>query len=293
MTMERPKQFQSFYKDVGGNEGALCHYSTRLDTYGCGCYHNCAYCYARSLLGFRGLWNPQAPAVARLGNIRKIIATKLQPGEVVRLGGMTDCFQPIEKRMGLTREVIKELNARRIHYLIVTKSPLVVQYIPILDKDLAHIQISITSTDSAISRDIEPGAALPPERIHAVEMLQAAGYDVAVRLSPFIPEFVDLDVINAIRCDKIQVEFLRVNGFISRWLEGRADLSLYTYQHGGYNHLPLVKKRIWIRKITGFREVSVCEDVPEHWEYWKHNLNANPEDCCNLRGIYQKVENPV
>lgn len=286
------KKFQSFYKDVGGNEGTLCHYSTRLDTYGCGCFHNCAYCYARSLLDFRGLWNPAEPAVARLGDIRKAIA-KMQPGEVVRLGGMTDCFQPIEKRLGLTKWVIRELNEKRVHYLIVTKSPLVAQYIPFLDKELAHIQVSVTSTDPAISREIEPGAALPAERISAVEKLQEAGFDVAVRLSPFIPAFVDLAIINAIRCDKIQVEFLRVNGFIEKWLAGRVDLSIYSYSHNGYKHLPLIKKRVLIRKITGFREVSVCEDVPEHWEYWKNNLNANPEDCCNLRGIYQKVETPV
>ena len=50
-------EFKSFYKTVEGNEGQKCHYSTRLDTYGCGCAHDCNYCYAKSLLDFRDLWD--------------------------------------------------------------------------------------------------------------------------------------------------------------------------------------------------------------------------------------------
>lgn len=49
------QEFKSFYKTVKGNEGAKCMYPTRLDLYGRGCSHNCSYCYARSLLDFRGL----------------------------------------------------------------------------------------------------------------------------------------------------------------------------------------------------------------------------------------------
>lgn len=62
--------------------------------YGCGCQHDCKYCYAKSLLDFRKLWNPQDPAVADIEKIRKTIAT-LPKDQVIRLGGMTDCFQPI------------------------------------------------------------------------------------------------------------------------------------------------------------------------------------------------------
>ena len=43
-----------------------------------------------------------------------------------------------------------------------------------------------------------------------------------------------------------------------------------------------------MNKITNYREKSICEDVPEHWEYWKTNFNNNPNDCCNLLGIYKK-----
>ena len=282
-----PARFNSFFSSVeGGNEAARCHDPTRLDLYGCGCQHNCGYCYARSLLDFRGLWNPALPANADIKKVRHIIATKLRPGAVVRLGGMTDCFQPMERGRKLTYRTIQMLNQRRVHYLIVTKNDLVAEYTDVLDPALAHIQVSITSTDPAISRKVEPGAPVPEKRIAAVEALAAAGYDTAVRLSPFVPEFVDLATINAIRCDKVLVEFLRVNTWIRKWLTNLGagvDLDRYTHFSAGYNHLPIGDKRALIDRITGFREVSVCEDVPEHWEWWRRNVNANPEDCCNLK----------
>ena len=86
------KEYKSFYKTVDGNEGQKCNYPTRLDTYGCGCVHDCKYCYAKSLLSFRGLWNPYDPSVADINKIEKKIKT-LTKGTIVRLGGMTDCFQ--------------------------------------------------------------------------------------------------------------------------------------------------------------------------------------------------------
>ena len=274
------QRFNSFFNIVEGNEGERCHYPTRLDTYGCGCQHNCGYCYARSLLDFRGLWNPAQPAAASVRDIYKVVKNKLHPGQVIRLGGMTDCFQPMEAARKNTRRTIEMLNARRVHYLIVTKGAIIKDYTDVLDPKLAHIQVSITSTSPAISKRIEPGASLPEERIRAVEALK--GYDISVRLSPYIPEFVDMDVINAIDCDKILVEFLRVNTWIEKWLGNYVDLRPWTLTHGGYKHLPLSKKRELIAKVTGFKEVSVCEDVPEHWEFWRTHLNANPEDCCNL-----------
>lgn len=88
-------EFKSFYKEVGGNEGDKCNYKTRLDTYGCGCQHDCNYCYAKSLLSFRNLWNAQEPSVANIKEIEKVVK-KIPKGTIIRLGGMTDCFQPIE-----------------------------------------------------------------------------------------------------------------------------------------------------------------------------------------------------
>ena len=118
------KEFKSFFKIVKGNEGNHCNYPTRLDTYGCGCQHDCSYCYAKSLLDFRQLWNADEPSVADIEKIKKRIS-KLEEGTIVRLGGMTDCFQAIEKDCRVTYETIKALNERGVGYLIVTKSYMV------------------------------------------------------------------------------------------------------------------------------------------------------------------------
>lgn len=268
------KEFKSFYKSVGGNEGGKCKYPTRLDTYGCGCQHDCSYCYAKSLLEFRGLWDAQEPSVASLEKLERKI-NRLEPGSIVRMGGMTDCFQPLEKRYRVTAGVLKMLNKRGIGYLIVTKSDLVCDYMHILDKRLAHVQISTTwlPCEHAVSTE---------RRIMAVEALQAAGYDVAVRLSPYVPQYVDFDQLNAIKCDKVVVEFLRVNHWVRRWLP-MMDFSEYTARQSGYHHLPLESKIKYLSRVTGFKELTVCDDVTEHYEYWRENVNPNKEDCCNLR----------
>jgi len=284
-----PQRFESFFNTVeGGNEGDRCHYPTRLDTYGCGCQHNCGYCYARSLLAFRGLWNPQLPATADVKKIRQLIATKLKPGQVVRLGGMTDCFRPIEKGRRLTYRTIQMLNERGVHYLIVTKSGLVASepYLDVMDRRLAHIQVSITTSADELSRRLEPGASLPGDRRAAVETLAASGFDVAVRLSPFIPELISIPWVNSIACDKVLVEFLRVNSWIEKWLAVSGlpvDLRPYTLFNAGYKHLPLSRKQALLTRIGSGKQVSVCEDVPEHWEWWRDQVNANPDDCCNLK----------
>ncbi len=278
------EEFKSFLNTVEGNEERRCHYPTRLDTYGCGCAHDCRYCYAKSLLSFRGFWHPKSPSVADINEIRKAIKKELKPGQIVRLGGMTDCFQPSEREHRVTLKTIQALNETGVGYLIVTKNKLVAEreYLEVMDRRLAHIQVSITTTDAGISKHYEPGASLPEERIAAAERLQAEGFDVSVRLSPFIPQWVNMDRINSIRVDKILVEFLRVNAWIKKWMKD-VDLRPYSLNKNGYKHLPIAQKRELIKKIKGFKEVSVCEDVYGHWLWWKDHVNANPEDCCNLR----------
>ena len=276
------KEFKSFYKTVGGGEGQKCKYPTRLDTYGCGCQHDCAYCYAKSLLSFRKQWNAKEPSVANIKDIAKVIE-KIPAGTIIRLGGMTDCFQPIEEEQKITYKTIELLNKRRIGYLIVTKSALVAsdEYMAILDKDLAHIQITVTTLDDDFytKRKYEK-ASLPSERIEAIKKLQEADYDVAIRLSPMIEEFMDFDKLNNLGIQKGIVEFLRINSWISKWL--RIDESKYTHHEGGYKHLSLEEKARIMSRIK-IPELSACEDVKRHYLYLRAKFNPNKEDCCNLR----------
>ena len=259
-------EFKSFYKTVAGGEGEKCYYPTRLDPYGKGCFYNCKYCYAKKLLDFRKLWHPEDVAIADITKIYNQIS-KIPSGTTLRLGGMTDCFQPIEHEIRNTYRTIKMLNRKRIHYLIVTKSSLVStkEYMDILDKELAHIQISVPTTDNAVLKDTDNA---PPyqERVEAIEKLQKAGYDVSIRLSPFLYETVDYDKLNRIDVDKCLVEFLRLTPKIHEQIKEYATFEHYNLKESGYRHLPLDKKLEVLDKLD-----------------FKENYNPNSTDCCNLR----------
>ncbi|MDC7290871.1 radical SAM protein [Blautia schinkii] len=274
-------EYKSFYKQVKGNEGDKCQYSVRLDTYGCGCQHNCDYCYARSLLSFRGFWNPSEPSIADIAKIKRKIQ-KIPQGTIIRMGGMTDCFQPFEAEHRVTYETIREMNRCGIGYLIVTKSHMIAQpeYMEILDKRLAHIQITVTTLDDARALTYEK-ASIPTKRIEAIRKLQDEGYDVSIRLSPLIEEFMDFNMLNSLGINRCVVEFLRVNSWIKGWLKD-VDFSRYNLKQGGYVHLPLEDKLEILKRIK-IPEVTVCEDVTEHYRYWQENINPNKQDCCNLR----------
>lgn len=279
-------EFLSFYKTVKSKGCEMCPYLTRLDTYGRGCQHNCSYCYAKSLLNFRGLWNSEEPAVADIEKIRRRIK-HIKPGTIVRLGGMTDCLQPIEAKYGVTRATIAMLNRAGVGYLIVTKSHLIAtdKYLRLLDPKLAHVQISVTNTDDNAAFEYEK-CSLTSKRLEAVSKLQDADIDVQLRLSPYIPGFIDPNIISAYGVRRCLVEFLRVNHWIKKWLEGTVDLSPYTLKEGAYRHLPLetkIKELNWLRDRLPDVEFTVGDDLVEHWQYWRDNVNPNPNDCCNLR----------
>ena len=260
-----------------------CRYNARLDTYGRGCLHNCSYCYARHLLDFRGLWHPYEPAVASSETVREAVS-KIKPGSVVRLGGMTDCFQPVEGKYHATLDAIKALNERGVHYLITTKSATCCfpEYLDAYDPSLAHFQLSITSTDDWRGNRFET-ASPESERIRACETLSKIGFDTSVRLSPYIPEFVDTGVINGIECGKILIEFLKVNPYVRRCFD--LDYHDYTLKYGGHLNLELEDKIEYAERLTDFDRLSVGEYVRDHYLYFRDNYNTNPYDCCDLKGI--------
>lgn len=274
--------YKSFFKTVGGGEGDKCYYPTRLDTYGKGCFYDCKYCYSKQLLDFRGLWHPNEVSVAPLREVANVVSRKLVEGDVVRLGGMTDCLQPIEGIYHNTYKTIRYLNRRKVHYLIVTKSNLLLcdDYIDVMDKKYAHIQISVPSTDDDVlnATDNAPSFRVRKE---VIEKLYDNGFDVSLRLSPFLFDTCDYDLINEINVDKCLVEFLRIKPSMFKLMEGYIDPDDYKHKEGGYRHLSLDKKLRELAQLD-FKELTVCDDVQEHYDYFKENINYNADDCCNL-----------
>lgn len=145
----------------------------------------------------------------------------------------------------------------------------------------------MTNTDDRAALTYER-CSFSSKRLDAAAKLQDAGIDVAIRLSPFISEFIDPGVLGKFGVKKIVVEFLRINHWIEKWIGGLIDMTPYTLKRGGYRHLDLEEK---IRRLEALRaalpncEFTVCEDVREHWTYWRDHVNVNREDCCNLRRI--------
>jgi DNA repair photolyase len=169
-----------------------------------GCEHGCAYCYARpthEYLGFsagldfesRIMVKENAPELLR----RELASLRWKP-QLLALSGVTDCYQPIERRLQLTRRCLQVLAEFRNPVGIVTKNHLVTRDIDVLRELAAHraaaVSLSITSLNGDFARALEPRASSPGHRLAAVEALATAGIPVGVMVAPVIPGLNDHEI---------------------------------------------------------------------------------------------------
>ena len=280
--MPKIKKFWALYNKPWWSE-STCLYNTRLDPYWQWCSHDCKYCYAKSLLDFRWLRHPENPKFIDLKEAYRIIATEIPKWTITRIWWMTDPFQPVERVHKITYNILKAFNACKKWYLLLTKSDLVAsdEYLKVLDKDLAHIQITLTTTNDEICARYEK-ATRPTDRIKAIEKLQKLWYDVQIRLSPYVPWLADPKEYNKIKCDKILIEFLRVNHRIKKRFWEFIDEKDYSVNYHWYSHLTFEKKKELVKDFI-IKEVTVCDFDERYLDYRKKEFNPNPNDCCNLR----------
>jgi DNA repair photolyase len=166
-----------------------------------GCEHGCSYCYARNTheyLGFSAgldfeskiMVKENAPELLR----RELSSPKWKP-QLLAMSGVTDCYQPIERRLQLTRRCLAVLAEFRNPVSIITKNYLVTRDLDLLQELAAHhavmVHLSINSLDSELARRLEPRAASPKLRLAAVEALAKAGVPVGVLVAPVIPALND------------------------------------------------------------------------------------------------------
>jgi DNA repair photolyase len=169
-----------------------------------GCSHGCVYCFARPTHAYLGL-SPGLDFETKLfykADAVKILETELAKPKYVckpiALGINTDGYQPLEKRLEITRGILGVLARCRHPVTIVTKSALIVRDIDLLadlarDR-LASAMISITSLSNDIKRTLEPRAASPQARLRVVQQLAQAGIPVGVLVAPVIPAITDHEV---------------------------------------------------------------------------------------------------
>ena len=169
-----------------------------------GCEHGCIYCYARpthEYLGFsagldfesRILVKERAPELLK----RELASRRWKP-QVIAMCGVTDPYQPVERRLELTRGCLKVLAAFRNPVAIVTKNHLVTRDMDILKelaaRDAAVVFISITTLDGDLCGRMEPRTSQPHVRLSAIRALSEAGIPVGVLVAPVVPALTDHEV---------------------------------------------------------------------------------------------------
>jgi len=169
-----------------------------------GCEHGCSYCYARpshEYLGFdaglgfetRIMVKDDAPALLR----RTLSSPRWQP-ETIALSGNTDCYQPAERRLRLTRRCLEVLAEFRNPVAVITKSALVARDVDLLGTlaahGAAHVNVSVTTLDAELARRMEPRAAQPARRLEAIAALAKGGVPVGVLIGPVIPGLNDVEI---------------------------------------------------------------------------------------------------
>jgi len=152
-----------------------------------GCSHKCLYCYATAYIGLRD----STPKKNFIENLRKEL-DKANRNMIVEMSTSSDPYPPIEDKLRLTRQTLKELFRRRFRVLITTKSSLVTRDVDLLSANKSAVMITITTLDERLSKVIEPGAPPPSERLLALKELTKKGVPVGARVDPVIP-FVNDD----------------------------------------------------------------------------------------------------
>lgn len=174
-----------------------------------GCEHGCVYCYARPSHAWLGhgpgidfetrlYYKPDAVECLR----RELAAGKYRCANMA-VGANTDAYQPVERKAGLTRDIIALLAECRHPLTIITKSALVERDIDLLQdmaqQRLAQVCVSVTTLSSELARTLEPRAASPQRRLRCIEKLAAAGIPVTVMLAPLIPVLTDPEMETILR----------------------------------------------------------------------------------------------
>ena len=198
--LETTLQVEKARKIITHNDSPDIGFNSSINPYR-GCEHGCIYCFARPSHAYMGL-SPGIdfetklffkPEAARL--LEKELSRPAYRCERIQLGANTDPYQPIERKLMITREILKVLSRFRQPVTITTKNALVARDADILgpmgQANLAMVSVSITTLDRKLARAMEPRASTPEKRLWALRQLAEAGVPVMVGFAPVIPGLND------------------------------------------------------------------------------------------------------
>jgi len=170
-----------------------------------GCEHGCVYCYARpshEFLGMSAGLDFESKIVVKYNApelLRKELSKASWKPQTLVMSGVTDPYQPIEKKLEVTRGCVQVLAESRHPLVIITKNYLVTRDIDLLSElaevNAVRVVLSITSLDPAITNTMEPRTTRPQKRLQAVRELSNAGIPVHVNIAPVIPGLTDEEIV--------------------------------------------------------------------------------------------------
>lgn len=231
-----------------------CHWDLNIYR---GCQHRCRYCFAH----YSHQWLQSDAFYDEIFvkvNIAEILNGELSgpvsAGQAIAVGGVTDSYQPVERRYRLMRDVLRVLIRQPVPTVLVTKSDLVLRDLDLISvlarKTTVYAGISLSSVDDTLGRILEPGAALPSERIRALRELQRIGCNTTVLYMPVVPGLTDRpEQIDAVYAAAAAARFDTVlPGLLG--LQGRTAREFYSFL--GKNYPDMVP---WYRQLYGNREL--------------------------------------
>jgi DNA repair photolyase len=221
-TEERPRRATQYFCDgtksiITRNNSPDVGFETSLNPYR-GCEHGCIYCYARpthEYLGFSAGLDFESKIMVKT-NAPELLRAELESRrwkpQTLVLSGVTDPYQPIERKLRITRGCLEVLAKFRNPVAIITKNRLVTRDIDILSNLAAFnavaVNISVTSLDSNLQRVLEPRTSSPSARLDAVSQLRNAGIPIGAMVAPIIPGLTDHEVPKILdACAKAGAQF--------------------------------------------------------------------------------------
>lgn len=215
-----------------------------------GCIHGCAYCYASFMKRFCHIDDMWGSFVQAKLNFADRLAHELRcaaPGRVM-LSSVTDPYQPVEQRFGLTHSCLEQLAGSAMSVSILTKSDLVLRDLPIL-KRIPNLEVgfTITTADPVVARHLEPGAPDPEKRFGALARLSEAGIDTWIFIAPVVPGIGDNEANLTAILKKAAQSGVR-----------EVDYDPLNFYPTAVSNLKTLFRRYWTGLLPGF--IEACRD---------------------------------
>jgi DNA repair photolyase len=222
-----------------------------------GCPHKCLYCYAKYMIKF----SAHTEAWGDFLDV-KIAQTPLRPAQLfhahVLLSSVTDPYNPFEQKYGLTRKILAQLADAQAYVSVLTKSPLIVRDIDLLQQlPQCEAGLSFSGADETLRARIEPGAASICAKIEALKTLHAHGIRTAVMIAPLLPQLTDWEKIITLTrpyTDTYRIDRLNMRTTILRPVMDFIEMY--------YPHLLPLYRDLFLRQQT------------EYWDHLSHTIRA-------------------